>query len=194
MGRNTLLTAAEVAGKRIKVGSHTRKKGVMWAPALLYCSAFLAFLPSGWWTGGCTQHCMKQRCTEHPPPPSSAGSSSLVQFRLTVRLMWTDWGSVCVVYLLVFQATSFTYYSFLTAKQWGFVLSCLGECQSPSRTPTTLEFSIFTSLSLSPLWQRSSKPRYFRTVAFIFPPPPHGLHLPPRSNPARFAGGSTDFL
>lgn len=117
-------------------------------PAVLL-STFLVFFTL--WVVNSRQHAALYKAAVHwtSSSSSSAGSNSPVQFRLPIRLTWTDWGTVWVVYLLVFQAAFFSYYSFLTAKQWGFILSYLGECQSPSRTPTASDFSIFTSLSLS---------------------------------------------
>lgn len=45
---------------------------------------------------------------------SSAASSSQTQFRVPIQLAWAIWEAVWVPCLLLFQATSFTYYSFLT--------------------------------------------------------------------------------
>lgn len=135
----------------------------MCVPALLYSSTFLVFLPFGLWVADC----MKQHCTEHPPPPlqdQAPRCSSGCQFSRCEP----TWGTVWVVYLLVFQATFFTYYAFLTAEQWGFILSCLSDSHPAEHL--LLLVLVFLLLSLSTPWWRLSKPRYFRMVAFIFPP------------------------
>lgn len=155
--------AAEVTGRRIKVGSRTRKKGgdVRPCPAVqLYFSCFLTL-----WVVSSRLH---EAALHWTSSSSSAGSSSLVRFRLPIQLMWTDLRN-WVVYLLVFQATFFTYYAFLTAEQWGFILSCLSDSQSPSRTLTASGITIFTSLPVYPVME-IVQTQIFQNGGFRLPP------------------------
>lgn len=168
-GMNTLLMPVRVISKRVEVGSHTRRKGVMWVPALLYlsCSSFLAFFAFGPW-----QPCM-----------SSVNALSKIQLptHCNSSCLFSSLRNCFVVYLLHFQVI-FSPVICSWLQNSGFYLK-LPQWQSLSRTPT---FGISICASLSPLWWRSETSGFGRMVTFVFRPSPHGLCLLPGSNHGKF--------
>lgn len=106
-----LLMAVRVTSKRIKAESYTSRKGMMWVPALLFCSSFLAFFPFRPWIA-VAQPCVSSvNALSRIQLPTHCNSGC--QFS-SLNLLW----NCLVMYLLYFQVRFFTYYLFLTSKQW----------------------------------------------------------------------------
>lgn len=179
-----LLMTVRVTSKRIKAESYTSRKGMMWVPALLFCSSFLAFFPFRSWIA------VAQPCAT----VSSVNALSRIQLPThcnsgcqfsSLNLLW----NCLVMYLLYFQVRFFTYY-FSWLQNSGFYLK-LPRWQSLNITPP---FGVSIFASLSPLWWRSETSGVERMVTFVFPHSPHGLCLFPGSNHGKFHSASVIFL
>lgn len=116
---------------------------------------------------------------------SSMESNSPVQFCVPTQLAWADEEAVWVLYLLLFQATFFTYYYFTYYSFMALNNSVLCEAMwVTAAQQNTYSFCVRCFYSLTLLLLRSSKAKYFRT-AFIFPPSPTCSTAPSQFEPLR---------